>query len=380
MSRRNILILKFPYSSLFGGGEQHTLTLVEELRKRGFSFFLISSCSALLKEFQKRNWSCKKIWAPKEPVAKGSLVLFPFLAPYFFLRLLFLLIAYRINFKIRILYCLSLTEKILVTFPARLLGMKVIWVEHVSVKRWLTLNPFKIFYVFCSRFTKIVVISQAIKKELVYELKIKPERVMVIYNGIEIPSVNIQDFKARVNRKGFIMGVIARLESEKGIEYLLRATEIVSKIIPRIKLIIVGDGTEKRNLRWLANNLAIADHVQFVGFQQNVREWIRNFDVLVLPSAKRESFGIVLIEAMANLRPVIASRIGGITEIVEHKKTGLLVEPRDSESLAQAIIYLYNHPQEVIEMVKNARAKVESDFTKEQMAVAFERLFITLLR
>lgn len=380
MAKRIVLILKFPFSSLFGGGEQHTLTMVEELRKRGFSFFLISSCPILLKEFQKRNWPTKKIWAPKEPVSKGSLILFPFLAPYFFLRLLFLLFIYRLNYRIRILYCFSLTEKILITLPARILGMKVIWVEHVSVKRWLTLNPYRVFYTLYSRFAQIIVISQAIKKELTEELKINPKRVVVIYNGIDIPPGNIHDFRVRVSKKGFIMGVIARLEKEKGIEYLLRATEIVSKIIPKVKLIVVGDGGQKRNLIWLANSLNIANQVQFVGFQQNIRQWIRNFDVLILPSSKRESFGIVLIEAMANLRPVIASRIGGTTEIIEHKKTGLLVEPGNSEELTQAIIYLYNHPEEALEMIKKARKKVELNFTKEKMVTALEKLFITLLR
>lgn len=380
MTSRNVLILKFPYSSLYGGGEQHTLTLVEELRKRGFSFFLVSSCSILLKEFQKRNWPEQKIWAPKEPVSKGSLILFPFFAPYFFLRLILILFTYFVNYRIKIIYCLSLTEKILITIPARMLGIKVVWMEHVSIKRWLSLNPLRIFYSFFSRFAKIVAISQAIEKELIEELKINPARILVVYNGIDIPPVNIQDYKARIKKGEFIAGVIARLEKEKGIEYLLRAVEIVSKIIPKVKLVVVGDGSQKRNLTWLASNLNISRLVQFVGFQENIRQWIRNFDVLILPSAKRESFGIVLIEAMANLRPVIGSRLGGIVEVIEHQKTGLLVEPANSEELAQAIIYLHNHPEEVLTMIKNARAKVESSFTKEKMTIAFEKLFVTMLR
>ncbi|PIS42140.1 MAG: hypothetical protein COT24_04970 [Candidatus Kerfeldbacteria bacterium CG08_land_8_20_14_0_20_40_16] len=380
MTNRNVLILKFPYSSLFGGGEQHTLNLVEGLRKRGFSFFLISSCSVLLREFQNRNWPCKKIWAPKEPVAKGSVILFPFLAPYFLVRLFLLLIIYIANYRIKILYCFSLTEKILITLPARILGIKVVWIEHVTVERWLTLNPFKIFYRFYSHFAKIVAISEAIRKQLIEEIKINPKRILVIYNGVNLPPANFHDFKSRVNKKGFIVGVIARLEREKGIEYLLRAIEIVKEIIPQIKLIVVGEGSQKKNLQWLARSININNLVQFVGFQENIKGWIRNFDALVLPSAKRESFGIVLIETMANLRPVIASRIGGITEIIEDKKTGLLVEPANSEELAQAIIYLYNHPQEVLQIIKQARVKVESSFTKEQMINAFEKLFITLLR
>lgn len=380
MFNRNILILKFPYSSLFGGGEQHTISLVEELRKKGFSFFLISSCPVLLQEFKKRNWHNRKIWAPKEPVAKGSLLLFPFLAPFFFIRLFSLLITYRLNYRIKIIYCFSLTEKVLITFPARLLGLKVVWIEHVTPERWLSFNPLKIFYIWYSRFAKIVVVSQAIKNQLVENIKINLARITVIYNGIDLPIVNFHDFRSRVNKKGFIIGVVARLEEEKGIEYLIRAVEIVNKIIPQLRLIIVGDGSQRKNLQWLVSSIGISNQVQFVGFQKNTTGWIRNFDVLVLPSAKRESFGVVLIEAMASLRPVIASRIGGTTEIVEHHKNGLLVEPANSEELAQAIIYLYNNPQKVLEMIKSAREKVESSFSKKQMAESFEKLFITLLR
>ncbi|PIY96154.1 MAG: hypothetical protein COY66_04800 [Candidatus Kerfeldbacteria bacterium CG_4_10_14_0_8_um_filter_42_10] len=380
MTNRNILILKFPYSSLFGGGEQHTINLVEGLRKKGFSFFLVSSCPVLLKEFKNRHWPAKKIWAPREPVSKGSLILFPFLAPYFFFRLFGLLINYRISRRISLLYCFSLTEKILITLPARILGIKVVWIEHVTTERWLALNPYKIFYRFSSRFAAIVAISEVIKKQLIREIRINPSKILVIYNGVDFPPVNFLDFKSRVNKKGFIIGVVARLEKEKGIEYLLRAVEIGQEVIPQIKLIVVGDGSQRKNLQWLASSIGISSKVQFVGFQENIKGWIRNFDALVLPSAIRESFGIVLIEAMANLRPVIASRIGGVTEIIEDKKTGLLVEPANAESLAQAIIYLHSHPQEVLEIIKHARAKVESSFTKDKMIDAFEKLFVTLLR
>jgi glycosyltransferase involved in cell wall biosynthesis len=83
---------------------------------------------------------------------------------------------------------------------------------------------------------------------------------------------------------------------------------------------------------------------------------------------------------MANLRPVIASRIGGTSEIIDHQETGLLVEPGNSEELAQAVIHLYNYPQAVLEMIKKARTKVESSFSKEQMINSFEKFFVTLLR
>ncbi|MBU1074508.1 glycosyltransferase family 4 protein [Patescibacteria group bacterium] len=380
MSKQNILILKFPYSSLFGGGERHTLTLVEGLRKKGFSFFLASSCPVLLKEFKERNWHSKKMWAPKEPVSKKSLLLFPFFAPFFFCRLAFLLLSFRFRNKVKIVFCLSLTEKILITVPARMLGMKVVWMEHVSANRWLTLNPLRVFYTMYAMLAMIVVVSESIKSELIGKLHIQPKNIVTIYSGTDLPEVTLKDIKARVNKGEFIIGTIARLEREKGIEYLIRAIDIVKDIIPKIKLIVVGDGSERRNLNWLVNSLQMTERVQFVGFQDHINQWIRNFDVFVLPSAIRESFGMVLIDAMANLRPVVASKIGGIAEIVDHKETGILVEPKNSEEIANAIIYLYNHPEETVEIIKNARAKIETSFTKQKMLNEFEKLFIVLSR
>lgn len=380
MSKQNVLILKFPYSSLFGGGEKHTLTLVEGLRKKGFSFFLASSCPVLVKEFKNRNWYSKKMWAPKEPVSKGSLMIFPFLAPIFLFRLIFLLISFRFRYEVRTIFCLSLTEKILITLPARILGMKVVWMEHVSANRWLTFNPLRVFYTMYSRLSMITVVSESIRSEFVEKLHIKSKNITTIYSGVDLPEVTMRDIKARVNKGEFIIGTIARLEREKGIEYLIRAVDITKDVIPKIKLIIVGDGSERRKLSWLVNSLQMTDRVQFVGFQDHINQWIRNFDIFVLPSAIRESFGIVLIDAMANLRPVIASKIGGVAEIIDHKETGILVEPKNSEAIANAIIYFYNHPEETIEMIKNARAKVEKNFTKQRMLDEFERMFTVLSR
>ncbi|MFA6272280.1 MAG: glycosyltransferase family 4 protein [Patescibacteria group bacterium] len=380
MSTKNILILKFPFSSLFGGGEKHTITMVEGLRNKGFSFFLVSSCSVLLKEFKRRDWYGKKIWAPKEPVSKLSIIIFPLLAPVFFVRLVILLLNFRIRHKTKTVFCLSLTEKILITLPARMFGMKVVWMEHVSPNRWLTMNPYRFFYTFYSRFAMTIVVSNAIREEFLEKLHMTPKRIMTIYNGVDMPEITMHDIRARINQGEFIVGTIARLEKEKGIEYLIRAIDIAKDIIPKIRLIIVGNGTERRNLNWLVNSLHMTDRVQFVGFQDHISDWIKNFDVFVLPSAIRESFGIVLIDAMANLRPVIASKIGGITEIVDHQETGILVEPKNPESIANAIIYLYNHPEETMEIIKKARAKVEENFTKQKMLDELEKMFIVLAR
>lgn len=370
---KNILILKFPYSSLFGGGERSTITVVEQLQKKGFNFFLVSSCKVLLREFWKRHWYHKKLWAGKEPVSKGALLIFPFLAPFIFIELCVVLVYYRVWKKVTILYCLSLTEKVLATLPARILGMKVFWVEHVTIERWLTKNPLKVFYRLFSGLAAIIAISKVIKDQLV-QMGVKEKRIQVIYNGVDLDLFKMKEIYWD-HPERFIVGVVARLEREKGIEFLLQAIKIVKEFIPNVRAIIVGDGSERKKLEWLGNQLGLKEKIQWVGYQENIEKWYHFFDVLILPSVKRESFGITLVEAMASGIPVIASKIGGTSEIIDDNINGLLTKPGSSQDLADKIIYLYNHRAEARRMINKAREKVESMFSLERMVRDFYLLF-----
>jgi len=372
---KQILIFKFPYSSLFGGGEKHTTLLVNELGKKGFIFYLVSSCPVLLKEFKKRKWPQKKIWAGREPVSKGALLIWPLQAPFVFVNLFWTLLSYRIRKKVAVLYCLSLTEKILATLPARMMGMKVIWVEHVTVERWLTQNPLRIFYRWFSRFVTIVAISRVIKEQLVQDIGIDKNKIEVIYNGVDL-DVFVMKERRWENAARYNIGCVARLEKEKGIEFLIQAIKIIREFIPFARLIIVGEGSERKKLQWLAERLGLKEAVQWVGHQEEIQKWYGYFDVYVLPSVTRESFGITLVEAMASGLPVIASRIGGTPEVIDHNQDGLLAEPGNSQDLADKLLYLYNNRSKAREMVTTARSKAEKRFSLERMV----RDFYILLR
>ncbi|MDP2684695.1 MAG: glycosyltransferase family 4 protein [bacterium] len=371
---KNVLIFKFPYSSLYGGGEQHTIMLVNGLLKKGFNFYLSSSCPVLLQEFSKRHWPAKKSWGGIEPVSKGALLIWPFIAPIIFINLFAKLIYYKFSKKIDILYCLSLGEKILATLPARLLGIRVVWVEHLTVERWLSMNPLKIFYKLFSNFVSIVVISNIIKQQLHKMIGIKEQKITVIYNG-----VNLKQFKMRENNWAqaarYNIGCIARLEKEKGIEFLIQAIKIIREFIPFVRLIVVGEGREKKKLRWLSERLGLQENIQWVGHQGEIEKWYHYFDAFVLPSVIRESFGITLIEAMASGVPVIASKIGGIPEIIEDGVTGLLTKPGNSQDLADKLMFLYNNRSITRVYIDKSRELVEEKFSLERMSRDYYLLF-----
>ncbi len=371
---KNVLIFKFPYQSNFGGGERHAIKLVEELKKYGLKFYLAGSCSTLLEQFKKRGWPAQKIWAQPEPVSKIALLLFPFLVIPTYLILLSVLIGYRLAKKTKVLICLSLTEKILMTLPAKILGMKVIWIEHVGFDRWLTQNPLKPFFTIGSKMATVVVVSEALKKQLI-QLGVQPNRIKVIYNGFDFPKYqNLLPLTKIRSNENFVVGTVCRLEKEKGIEFLLLAAQKAQAMIPELRIIIVGEGNERKKLEWLAKNLQIDRMVQLVGFQKDTLSWIKDFDVFVLPSVFRESFGQTLVQALALERPVIASAIEGIPEIVLPQQTGLLVEPGKPDEIAQGLILLYQQPDLARQLAVNGRAYVEERFPLKSMINDFFQL------
>ncbi|MFH1207723.1 MAG: glycosyltransferase family 4 protein [Patescibacteria group bacterium] len=363
---KNILIMKFPLSSMMGGGERHTMSLVNELRQKDFNFFLASSCRVLLSEFKKNRWPAKRWWGGVEPVSISRILIWPFVAPFACMSLGAVLVYYRLVKKTTVLYCLSLTEKILATVPARLLGMKVIWVEHVTVERWLAQNPLKILYRWFSRGVSIVAVSKAIKGQLTKDIHVREDNISVIYNGVDLKKFTVKERRWEQSAR-FNIGCVARLEPEKGVEFLIQSVKIVQEFIPFVRLIIVGEGSERKKLIWLSERLGLKETIQWVGYQREVDKWYSYFDALVLPSVRRESFGITLVEAMATGIPVVGTRLGGIPEIIGHKSTGLLAKPGDSQDMADQLIYLFNHRAESHEMVLRARQKVETIFSLDRM-------------
>ena len=189
-------------------------------------------------------------------------------------------------------------------------------------------------------------------------LKWYPElknRMSVIHNGIDLDAfekeliqfstqekqkIHSQIFEAKPEEK--ILLTIAALHPRKGLKYLLKAMPKILQEKNNVKLVIVGEGPEKLELLKLTEKLKIKNQVLFLGHQENIPRLMKCSDLFVLPSVK-EAFGLVLLEAMAAQLPIVATNVGGIPEIVEDRKTGFLVEPKDPHVLAQTIIMLLNN-------------------------------------
>lgn len=368
---KNIIITKFPHESTFGGEEIYTLRLFEELKNRGFNFSLLSSDEELIKKFKNRNWDFKRFNLVKEPITKKSTLFFILASPYLFFKILFQLFKFRFFKKTNYLYCLTFGEKLLSFVPALIFGYKIFWIEMVSVNHWLKKNPLNPFYKLYSKSKKVTILvpCELLKKEL-EENSINKNNIKVLHQGIDIKAYQIDESAFKTNKENFEIGTVLRLSKEKGAGYILQAIKETQSIIPNIQLTIVTDQTEKNNLQWLTKQLEIEHLVKIVNLQKNIAKWFKDFDIFVL--ANKKDFSLLsVLEAMVCGVPVIADETCGYSDAIANNVHGILTDTSNPDKISQAIVYLYNNPENRKQMILEAYKRVSTKFTLQKMVNDF---------
>jgi glycosyltransferase involved in cell wall biosynthesis len=222
----------------------------------------------------------------------------------------------------------------------------------------------------------VVAISQPIA-DLLAEGGVAREKIRMIPSGVDpAPYENIPPPAG--GRTPFVVGTAAILEQRKGIKFLLEAAAELKRRGRPIRYRIAGDGWEKNNLLDQARKLGVEGDVEFLGFVADMPSFMASIDIFVLPSLF-EGLGVAALEAMAAARPVVASAIGGLKELVVDGETGLLVPRGDSGSLARALEKLVQHADLVRSLGERGRARLRERFTMDRMARANEAFYYDLL-
>jgi glycosyltransferase involved in cell wall biosynthesis len=174
---------------------------------------------------------------------------------------------------------------------------------------------------------------------------------------------------------------LGRLVSAKGFDTALTALAMLAGRFPELRLTIAGDGPERPELEAQAAALGLDGRVTFAGWvdPDRVPELLRAAGVVVMPS-RREGLPVAAVEAAAMARPIVASRVGGLPELIEHECSGLLVEPEDPRGVADAVAYLLEHPAEAARLGRAARARVRETLSLDRCADAVDELYRTLVR
>lgn len=217
----------------------------------------------------------------------------------------------------------------------------------------------------------IIGVSSQIERK--YKAEEECSRVTCIRNGIDLGEESVQADRWRtrkdvgVDLATCLIGTIGRLTPVKGIPYLLQAARTLLLQGAKVKVLIVGDGNIKPDLMTQARDMGISEHVVFLGHREDTKELVQAMDIFVLPSLS-EGIPMALLEAMAASRSVVASRVGGVPEIIEDGVEGFLVEPMDVNGLTEKCMRLIQSPEMAQKMGEMARARVEHDFSAENMA------------
>ncbi len=220
---------------------------------------------------------------------------------------------------------------------------------------------------------KIIAVSDDAAQLCVESDGVSRQKVLRIWNGIDI-----DDFQFSGPATAPIAISVARLSAEKDFPTLLRAISIAIQAVPDLKLKLVGDGPERGKLEQLARELNLSGHVEFLGDRHDVPQLLTQAGFFV-SSSLTEGISLTLLEAMAVGLPVIATRVGGNSEIVDDPRTGRLVAAADPASLAVAIVAMCQQPETWQALGQAGRARVEEYFEVRRMVADYEQLYRDLL-
>lgn len=219
---------------------------------------------------------------------------------------------------------------------------------------------------------RVIVLSNVIARHMIDDFAVPHERIRLIPR-----SVDLERFKYlrpdTKRKKEFNVGIIGRITPLKGHLYFIKAMAKVARETRNIKIWVVGDAPVskegyKEEVRILTRRLGLWNCTEFLGTQRDIPGILSHLDLLVLPTITHEAFGRVIVEAQACGVPVIATEVGGVVDIIENGKNGLLVPPAEPNSLAEAILKIYKDPGLALRLAENALKKVHEQYNVELMA------------
>ena len=235
-----------------------------------------------------------------------------------------------------------------------------------------------------SKFTdRMVALTNGEKNDYVKLSVCPPEKLFKIHSGVDLkqfmqPNGNRVEKKRSLglDQNGTVIGFVGWLLPIKGPAYLLKAMAHIWPDYPTASLVMVGKGELDVDLRAQALRMNANGKVKFLGWREDVHEIMPVFDLLVLPSLN-EGMGRVLVEAMAAGKPVVASEVGGIPDLVKHGETGYLVRPADEKALANGIKKLLNDPERAQQMGQRGKEYCRQ-FSLEAMIAKLDDLYSDL--
>lgn len=369
-----INILHIYQNSQIGGIQQQILSLIKEYDRELFNpvFCCLGPKKEMMQEIEKLGIDCVSL--NREKYHRISPGIVPDL--------------YRLIKKRRI--HIVRTHKYRSNFygrpAARLAGVPVISSEHnIYLDKELRLSRRLINKLLSGITDKMVAVSEAIRNDIIKYDRVNPSKVLVMRNGVDTERFNGMTDPSDVRKEfslkeeDIILGFIGRLVLNKGLKYLIDTVAILKKEVKNLKLFIVGKGGLMDELKDMAKKNNVHENVIFTGERRDIPAMLSCFDIFIMPSIK-EGLPNALLEAMASGKPVVATDIGGIPEVIKNGTNGLLVPPHDPGSLAEAIRSLIENKSLAKKTGQAARKFIEEHHSIKSTARKWQSLYLSILQ
>lgn len=254
----------------------------------------------------------------------------------------------------------------------------LIYTEHIwsdeyrlksPINHWLQLKGLKKVLV---RAQTVIAVSSPVANFL--GQFIDKNKIKIIPNAIDFDAPASRPHPAEM-----IIGNIGSLNSAKGQRYLIEAFSAISKKFPEAKLEIVGDGPFEERLKNQAQTLDLDDKIKFLGRREDIAPIIKRWSVFALPSIS-ETFGIAILEAFASMIPVVASRVGGVVDIIENGENGVLVPAKNPQALSKEIIEILGNDQKAAKLAVSGLATLKNRFTWSKIIKEIEKVYFAVIK
>ena len=370
-----VVVAELAGSASYGGGERYLELLCDHLDRSRFRPMLICpEPGPFVGRMQARGMDVRVVH------------LEPLLNPFALLRLVRMLS----DEKVTILQTHGARANFYGRIAGRLAGVPVvISTVHNSIADYEGSRLKRYIYSAALRATvpwvnRIICVSDAIRHDVVYDDPAADGLAETVHNGVGRLSFQKPADHTGVQREfgltdGPLLVTVARLTQQKGHRDLIEALALLRDRWPRLQCVCVGDGELRQSLEELAAVRGVSSMCRFVGSRDDVLAFYAAADMVVLPSHS-EGFPFVILEALAMGKPVIATSVNGVPEVIEHLKTGLLVKARDVAGLAGAIQSLLEHPDRAAQLGHAGRALVQAHFTVDRMVEKTVTVFDAALR
>lgn len=348
-----------------GGAEQMLLRLTDEYARRGISQIVC---------LRKDGWLAAEVRQRGLPLEIIPLNRLPDTAWFVKLRHLI-----RIR-EVTAIHAHEFAMNIRAAILGKLLSVAVVATVHGKGyfgDKWVRRQAYR----FTSRLAILVVVSEDIRQYLISRCGVKPTRVNVIPNGVDVSRFCFDQVKRKENRKQLgidetqlLLGTIGSYYPVKGHYYLINAMKRLVNINRNVKLVMAGQGPLEHDLRKQVVDLGLCENVDIIGYVIDTPKFLSALDIFVMPSLS-EGLPLALLEAAANSRCIVATNVGGIPEIIEHQDSGVLVPPGDADSLFNALVGVLE-PSTRFKMGQNAAAKVMAGWSIHHTAGCYLKFLL----